>query len=206
MRQLDVRQRCVRWPHNAHDEEVLFVKRVSSSRRQIVMATLLGLAVIGAVMRYWAPRPSLARDIGTLLLVLWLPAIGNLIAFVVRQWAARRHRRTQFDAAQPFSPHLAVRLSPFDAQPPLTHALAPQETRCTVVLGTEGFTARTAVPLARLLAGLPAPQDVPLELLRPELALPRLAPGTRFHLMAGPVAVALGTVEAQNAALPDNAP
>ena len=170
------------------------------------MATLLGLAVVGAVMRYWAPKPSLARDIGTLLLVLWLPAVGNLIAFLVRQWAARRHRRTVFDASRPFTPHLAVRLSAFDAEAPLARVLSPQETRCTIVLGSEGFTARTGVPLAQALAGLPAPQDVALELLRPELARPRLAPGTRFHLLAGDVAIAQGTVEAQNAPLPDNAP
>ena len=45
------------------------MKYVTSSRRQIVMATLLGLAIVGAAMRYWAPNPSTARDIGTLMLV-----------------------------------------------------------------------------------------------------------------------------------------
>ncbi len=54
------------------------------------MATLLGLAIVGAAMRYWAPNPSATRDIGTLLLVLWLPAVGNLVSFVVREWHRRR--------------------------------------------------------------------------------------------------------------------
>ena len=66
------------------------MKYVTSSRRQIVMATLLGLAIVGAAMRYWAPNPSTARDIGTLLLVMWLPAVGNIISFVVRQFHKRR--------------------------------------------------------------------------------------------------------------------
>jgi hypothetical protein len=58
------------------------MKHVTSSRRQIVMAALIALALVGAAMRYWAADPSLARQIGTLLLVLWLPAVGNLVAFV----------------------------------------------------------------------------------------------------------------------------
>ena len=66
------------------------MKYVTSSRRQIVMATLLGLAIVGAAMRYWAPNPSVTRDIGTLLMVMWLPAIGNLVAFAVRQLHKRR--------------------------------------------------------------------------------------------------------------------
>ena len=66
------------------------MKYVTSSRRQIIMATLLGLAIVGAAMRYWAPNPSTARDIGTLLMVMWLPAVGNIISFAVRQFHKRR--------------------------------------------------------------------------------------------------------------------
>lgn len=66
------------------------MKYVTSSRRQIVMVTLLGLAIVGAAMRYWAPNPSTARDIGTLLMVMWLPAVGNIISFVVRRFRQRR--------------------------------------------------------------------------------------------------------------------
>jgi hypothetical protein len=66
------------------------MKYVTSARRQIIMATLLGLAIVGAAMRYWAPNPSATRDIGTLMLVLWLPAVGNLVSFVVREWHKRR--------------------------------------------------------------------------------------------------------------------
>jgi hypothetical protein len=61
-------------------------------------------------------------------------------------------------------------------------------------LGSEGFTARTALPLAQVLADSATPKDVPLELLRPGLALPRLPPGTPFVLLAGQTAVARGAV------------
>ncbi len=171
------------------------MKYVSSWRRQVVMATLLALAVVGAAVRYWAPNPSLARDIGTLLLVLWLPAIGNLIAFLVRQWAIHKGRRSNFDPARAFVPHLIVRISPIDAQPLPAHLLSQGGNRCTVVVGTEGFTARTSVPLLRVIDGMDRPHDVSMELLRPELALPRLPPGARFHLLAGQIAVGQGTVE-----------
>ncbi|MES2633543.1 MAG: hypothetical protein V4669_11260 [Pseudomonadota bacterium] len=66
------------------------MKIVTSSRRQIVMGVLLLLAVIGAAVRYWAPNPSTARDVGTLMLVLWLPAVGNLVAFAISKMPARK--------------------------------------------------------------------------------------------------------------------
>jgi hypothetical protein len=174
-----------------HEQPPLAMKYVTSSRRQVVMASLLALAVVGAAMRHFASNPSLARDIGTLLLVLWLPAVGNLVAFAVRQWHLRARRRTQFDAAQAFSPQLVARVTPL-AAPGLTGG--PDPRRCTIAIGSEGFTARTAAPLAQLLADIGLPRDLPLELLRPAVALPRLAAGTPFQLLAGNVAVANGTV------------
>jgi hypothetical protein len=171
------------------------MKHVTSSRRQIVMAALIALALVGAAMRYWAADPSLARQIGTLLLVLWLPAVGNLVAFVIRTLPARARRPTGFGAARAFTPQLIVRISPLEAGASPAQSLPPDESRFTLVVGSEGFTARTAVPLSLVLAGTGTPPEVLLELLRPKLALPRLPPGTRFHLLVGQVAVAEGTVE-----------
>jgi len=173
------------------------MKYVTSGRRQVVMATLLALAIVGAAMRYWAPNPSRVRDIGTLLLVLWLPAVGNLVAFFMHQWAVYKARRKDFDPASAFAAHLVTRISPIDTQPLPAHMLSQGGNRCIVVVGTEGFTARTSVPLLRVIddMGRGRRQDISLELLRPEIALPRLPPGTRFQLIAGQVAVAQGTVE-----------
>jgi hypothetical protein len=145
-------------------------------------------------MRYLAPAASLAHDIGTLLLVLWLPAVGNLIAFLVRQWHVRKRGAVAgFDSVRGFSPQLLVRMSPMARGASPVPVLGPHDTVFTIVVGNEGFSARTGKPLAQLLAGGAEP-EVELEFLRPELALPRLAPGTRFPVLAGRAPAAQGTV------------
>jgi hypothetical protein len=68
------------------------MKYVSSGRRQIVMIVLLALSVVGGAIRHWADNPSVARDVGTLLMVLWLPAVGNLVAFLIAK--VRQTRRS----------------------------------------------------------------------------------------------------------------
>jgi hypothetical protein len=166
------------------------MKYVNSSRRQVVMTVLLSLAVLGAAMRYWAPNPSVARDVGTLLLVMWLPAVGNLVAFAIREVAARRPKRiVAFDESASFVQHLAVHL---DASPAGT--VAEGERRCTLVVGKEGFSARTALPLSRALGSTAMPRELPLELLRPDVALPKLPTGTHVELMVGDSVVAAGAI------------
>ena len=59
--------------------------KATSSRRKLIVIVLLALALVGAGMRHWAPNPSVMRDMGTLLLVLWLPVIGNVVAFVINR-------------------------------------------------------------------------------------------------------------------------
>jgi hypothetical protein len=71
--------------------------------------------------------------------------------------------------------------------------LAPAERNCTVVIGAEGFSARTARPLSEGLATA-GPAVVELEFLRPALALPRLPPGTPFQVLVGGARVASGRV------------
>jgi hypothetical protein len=160
----------------------------------MIMAALLLLAIVGAAMRYWGPNPSVTRDIGTLLLVLWLPAVGNLIAFLVRLGAARRQRRAGFEAAGAFVPQLIAQLVPLREQAEIIDSLADHAIRCTLVIGSEGFSARTGLPLVHALSEDGADLDIPLQLLRPDLALPRLALGATFHVVLGEVVVAHGTV------------
>lgn len=159
------------------------------------MCMLLVLASLGAAVRYWSPDPSLAHDIGTLMLVLWLPAIGNLIAYVVREAQARMHQRAGFDARPLFTKHFCAQLVVVPGHAALVQSIAAGDTRCIVLLGTEAFSARTAVPL-RTLLGITTGDAVlaEIELLRPELALARLVASTRFHLVVGTTAVAEGTV------------
>ena len=163
----------------------------TSGRRRIAMAVLLALAVLGAVIRATAPDPSVLRDIGTLLLVLWLPAVGNLIAWLIRQIPPGAPRVTDFSPGAPFTPHLRTELVPVPVA--AGAAIDSTEARCTLIVGRQGFTGRFASPVVQQLQ--PAgPQVHQLELLRPEQALPQLKPGVRFHLLVGPTALASGHV------------
>ena len=162
--------------------------KATSSRRQLIVAVLLALAIVGAGMRYWADDPSLARDIGTLLLVLWLPAVGNIVGFAIGRWRAAHPPRSPFDGAT-FQGHLLVELA--RAGPAAARGM--DAALCTLVVGSEGFTARLAQPLASWLAG-PQPAALQVQLLRPALALPRLPVGAVFSVLAGTRAVGTGRV------------
>jgi len=164
------------------------------SRRRLAMVALLLLAVAGLIIRNLAPNPSTLRDIGSLLLVLWLPAVGNLIAYLIRKVPRRAPHATDFLADAAFTPHLQVRVEAVDAAAPTLAALDHQGSRCIVLVGRQGFTARLSQPVAQALAAA-GPQTLALQLLHPGVALPRLAAGTAFHLLVGTTAVAKGRVE-----------
>ncbi|MES2939133.1 MAG: hypothetical protein V4864_15715 [Pseudomonadota bacterium] len=161
------------------------------SRRQLVMAILLAVAASGAVIRIYAPNPSTLRDVGTLLLVMWLPAVGNLIGYLIRKIPRRAPRVAPgFAADAAFTPHLQVQLQPIDLPAHTLAALDPHTRQCALVIGQQGFTARMEQPVLQMLSGAP----VPLELLRPGIALQHLVPGTQFHLLLNTTAIAKGTV------------
>ena len=157
----------------------------TSSRRQIITAVLLLLALGGGLVRWLAPQPSLARDIGSLLLVLWLPIIGNIIAWLVGRARAPKAAPPGFAPGSPFLPTARVTLTLLAADVPaqsrpIRAGLFPG----MVAVGHEAFTARLQVPPD----AEPVPevaQDLALELLRPELALPKLLAGTEFMLLSG---------------------
>ncbi len=155
------------------------------------MAVLLALAVLGGVVRYAAPNPSTLRDIGTLLLVLWVPAIGQLIGYLARKIPHTPPPPAEFTPGSVFTPHLQADVTPVPLADGMA-APAPHEDRCTVIVGRRGFTARLSQPVAQWLAQ--GPQRAGIELLRPALALPHLPPGTAFFLLVGTVAVARGQV------------
>ena len=157
------------------------------------MATLLLLAVAGGVIRHYAENPSTLRDIGTLMLVLWLPAVGNLIAYLIRRIQRPAPQANDFAAGSVFTPHLQVRLQALEAPRELRDAIAPGQRRCIVLVGTQAFRARLAVPLEEVI-GAPGEKMLALELLRPALGLAALPPGSEFHLLAGNTAVAKGQV------------
>jgi hypothetical protein len=165
---------------------------VTPARRRIAMAALLALAMAGAVIRHWADNPSTLRDIGTLLLVLWLPAIGMLIGFLARKVPLGSPPPTDFAAGSAFVPHLSVTIEPIPA-PEALSGIAGDVPNGTLVVGRRGFTVRAEAPALLALARSGA-SALPLELLAPAAALPHLAAGTRFHLLIGVTAVAKGHV------------
>ena len=168
--------------------------KATSARRQLIVFVLLGLALAGAALRQWADNPSLARDIGTLLLVLWLPVIGNVVGFVIKrvQLARRANRAAAFAPDEAFVAHLLVEVAAVAAGASAP-ALSPGQRNCTLVVGHEGFTARAATPMAQWL-GREHARAVALQLLRPTLALRRFPVGATFSMLAGQSVVGTGRV------------
>ena len=88
-------------------------KSTISSRRETITAILLLFAVGGGLLRWLAPQPSLARDMGSLLLVLvlWVPIIGNIIAWVVAQAHKPKNAPPGFAPDSPFTPSAHITLT-----------------------------------------------------------------------------------------------
>jgi hypothetical protein len=169
---------------------------VTSSSRQIVMATLIALATCGGLVRYFAPNPSTLRDVGSLLLVLWLPAVGNVIGFFIRKIPRRVPPATRFAPGAAFASHLRVELDVVGLPPELAASLDASERQCTVLVRRRGFTARMADPVLTTFAAA-GKLTLELQLLHPQVALKHLAPGTALHVLVGRSGVARGVVLAQ---------
>ncbi|TWO69452.1 hypothetical protein FN976_19385 [Caenimonas sedimenti] len=166
---------------------------VSSASRRLVMAVLLSLATVGAIIRYFAPNPSTLRDVGTLLLVLWLPAVGNFVAYLIRKVPRGAPPPLDFDEGSVFTAQLTAQVESVPVPAGFAASVSDTGGRCTLVVGRRGFSARLAEPLASVLARADNP-SLPIELLRPAAGLPHLAPGTDFHVLLGNQAVAKGRV------------
>jgi hypothetical protein len=163
------------------------------ARRRLVMIALLLLAASGAIIRKVAPNPSTLRDVGTLLLVMWLPAVGNLIAYLIRKLPRRTPAAPDFVANAPFTAHLLVELQGLDAAEGARAGLPTGERRCTILVGQQAFTARLDEPVASAIAAA-GTRTIALEFLRPDVALSQLVPAADFHLLVGQTAVARGRV------------
>lgn len=166
------------------------------SRRKLIVAILLCVAVGGALVRHYAPPGSTTRDIGTLLMVLWVPIVGNVIAWLIGKLPRRAPpaEPATFDAARAFTPHLRVELT---LRPPALPShdvpLAAGEYRCALVVDNEGFSARWFVPHGEQLErGKPHALDV--ELLTPDIASARFPEGAAFRVLVGDSFIADGRV------------
>jgi hypothetical protein len=168
-------------------------------RRKVIVAVLLCVAIGGAIVRHYATPGTTTRDIATLLMVLWVPIIGNVIAWLI----SKRPRRAKpaavdappsFDTTGAFTPHARVEL--VFRKPGLPSQDVPissGEYRCALVIDKEGFSARWFVPPGEVLERGTA-AEVDIEYLSPTLAQPRFAQGAAFRVLIGDSFVADGRV------------
>ncbi|KQU84783.1 hypothetical protein ASC78_09825 [Variovorax sp. Root318D1] len=157
------------------------------SRRKLIVIILLCVAIAGGLVRHYAERGSTTRDIGTLLMVLWVPVIGNVIGWLIGKIPRRAPpaEPVGFDAAGTFTPHLRVELT-LRPTALLSHnvPLSAGEYRCALVVGNEGFSARWFVPQGEVLErGTPHALDV--ELLAPDIAAVKFREGESFRVLVG---------------------
>lgn len=163
----------------------------------VIVIVLLVVAVLGAIVRHGAEPGSTTRNIGTLLMVLWVPIIGNVIAWLIgkaRRPAAPVSGPPDFELGSVFTPHARVEITLRPAAVPAEDRLVAEgEHRCALVVGTEGFSARWRVGAGQgFRRG--QPQTLPVEFLSPAAALLRLAPGTPFRMLVGEAFIGDGKV------------
>ncbi len=168
-------------------------------RRKVIVIVLLCVAVGGAIVRQRATPGTTTRDIATLLMVLWVPIIGNVIAWLISKRPRRAPRAPavaapSFDTAPGFTPHARVELTfRKPGLPSQDVPIAPGEYRGALVVDKEGFSARWLVPAGEPLErGKAAVLDV--EYLSPDVARAGLPQGADFRVLIGDSFIADGRV------------
>lgn len=172
-------------------------------RRKVIVIVLLCVAVAGGIVRHYATPGTTTRDIGSLLLVLWVPIIGNVIAWLV----SKRPRRAPpaappgFETMGAFAPQAVVELElRKPALPSQDKPLGAGEYRCALVIDNEGFSARWVVPQGATLERGTA-ERVEVEFLSPAMARPKFVPGAAFRVLIGDSFIADGRVIAFSPAM-----
>lgn len=167
------------------------------SRRKIIVIVLLVVAVLGAVIRHYAVPGTTARNLGTLMMVLWVPVIGNVVG-----WLIAKARRPEAAVAAPpdfaegsaFVPHALVEITLRAAAVPAEDRLVAEGAhRCALVVDNQGFSARWFVAAGEGFRRGRA-KTVQVEFLAPATALPRFAPGTVFRMLVGEAFIGDGRV------------
>ena len=178
------------------------------SRRKLIVIVLLFIAVGGAAIRHFVPPPSTLRDIGTLMLLLWIPVIGNVVGWLfgkvrVARQAAKAARSTE--PAPPTPPVAPTATGTFAADLIVEFTLRPAsipaedlpiaegEHQCAFIVGNEGFSARWFVPEGKSFYRGTA-QTLDAQFLSPTLALPKFEPGTAFRMLIGDAFIGDGQV------------
>ncbi len=159
------------------------------------MIVLLCVAALGALIRQFAAPDSLLRNIGTLMMLLWLPVIGNVIAWLVaRVRQPPTPESKTFGAPDTFKPHAWVDLTLRAALLPSEDLpIAVGEHRCALVVDNEGFSARWLVrPGETVRRG--QPHTLQIEFLAPTAASQRLQSEAAFRMLVGEAFIGDGRV------------
>ncbi|WP_213955256.1 hypothetical protein [Variovorax sp. dw_954] len=165
------------------------------SRRKLIVIVLLCVAVGGALLRQFAAQGSMLRDIGTLLMLLWLPIVGNIIGWLIARMRRPPAPEPQtFGGPETFHAHARVDLTLRAASVPSEDVpVAVGEHRCALVVGNDGFSARWFVrPGETVRRGKSHP--VQIEFLAPALALPRFQRDAVFRMLVGGAFIGDGQV------------
>jgi hypothetical protein len=160
------------------------------SRRVFIVVVLLITAVAGALLRSFSAPQSTPYYLGTLLMVMWVPIVGNVISFIVNRFRPTAPESPSF--SEPFVPHVGVELKLQPEQnPDLPRKEQDGRIHCLFVAGTEGFSARVSLHKTHALNNL---QGAEAQFLVPVAALPKFPIGATFQLMQGRSSIGTGQV------------
>ena len=177
-------------------------------RRQLIVAILLGAAVVGAFIRHYA-EPGALRNVGTLMMLIWVPIVGNIVGWLVGK-IKRRPQTTvagtlppTFIAGSAFKPQALVDITLRSASVPAEDkAIAEGEHHCAFVVDNQAFSARWLLAQGEAVMRRGQSRAVQVEFLAPAVALPLFAADTRFRMLVGQSFIGDGRVVALIAPLP----
>ena len=173
-------------------------------RRKRVFLFFLAVALAGGMLMIFGGKQSRASEFGAALL------LGCFISasFFLLYFAKKRPRLVplplQFDADEPFVPHLVVDLTLSDERSDGAKE-SKSERRSIFVIGDQGFSARFIVP-PEPVRGPGVPLRVEAQFIRPEVALPLFAAGSAFRVLQGRQIVGTGEVVSVTDILPGPEP
>ena len=163
-----------------------------SSRRYFIAVALLVTAVGGALLRAFSSPESVPYYLGTLLMVMWIPIVGNIISFFSKKRRPSVPALPEFSSAMPFVPQAVVelRLNPLQE----TGSLRTEQDgriHCLFITGTEGFTVRVWLLETQ---GTGETRRAEVQFLVPATANPKFPVGSKFQLMQGGSSLGTGQV------------
>ena len=164
----------------------------TATKRKRVFRFFLLIATVGALLMIFGENRSAARDFGGALLMGCFVSASFFLFYFAKKRPRLLPLPLQFDADEPFVPHVVVDLTLSDERS--GGARQPKnERRSIFVVGDQGFSARYLVP-PEPARGAGVPLRVEAQFVRPAVALPLFAAGSAFRVLEGRNIVGTGEV------------